>query len=72
MREKVFCFSLSLTVACVNLSQRMADRGETDDLASLAKLDEATLLEELKRRYTKDKIYVRYRHNLSTAVMIHE
>ena len=38
----------------------MADRGSTDDLASLAKLDEPTLLRELKSRYTRDKIYVSY------------
>jgi hypothetical protein len=34
-------------------------KGQTDDLASLASLDEAILLDELKVRYTEDKIYVR-------------
>lgn len=43
----------------------MAGRGETDDLASLAKLDEATLLEELKSRYKRDKIYVSVRQQTS-------
>lgn len=33
-------------------------KGETDDLATLSRLDEATLLEELRVRYSKDKIYV--------------
>ena len=37
---------------------KMAKRGETDDLATLASLDEAVLLQELKRRYEQDKIYV--------------
>ena len=46
------------TVAMIVKIVKMAGRGETDDLASLAKLDEATLLEELKSRYTRDKIYV--------------
>ena len=32
--------------------------GEVEDLATLAKLDEKVLLEELKVRYGKDKIYV--------------
>ena len=32
--------------------------GETEDLATLAKLDEKVLLEELKVRYSQDKIYV--------------
>lgn len=38
----------------------MAERGKIDDLATLDKLDEAILLEELKSRYTKDKIYVSF------------
>ena len=33
--------------------------GEVDDLASLARLDEKALLEELRTRYSKDAIYVR-------------
>ncbi len=33
-------------------------KGEADDLAQLSKLDEATLLEELRFRYSQDKIYV--------------
>ena len=33
--------------------------GQVQDLASLAKLDETILLEEIKERYTQDKIYVR-------------
>ena len=37
---------------------KMAKRGETDDLATLASLDETILLQELKRRYEQDKIYV--------------
>eukprot|EP00050_Salpingoeca_kvevrii_P001276 m.166339 g.166339 ORF g.166339 m.166339 type:complete len:982 (-) comp10335_c1_seq30:597-3542(-) len=32
-------------------------KGQADDLASLANLDEAILLEELRVRYTEDKIY---------------
>ena len=32
--------------------------GEVEDLASLAKLDDKVLLEELKIRYSNDKIYV--------------
>ena len=36
----------------------MAVQGKTDDLATLASLDEAVLLQELKRRYEQDKIYV--------------
>ena len=32
--------------------------GETEDLATLSKLDEKILLGELKSRYFKDKIYV--------------
>ena len=36
----------------------MPSRGETDDLATLSRLDEATLLEELRFRYSRDKIYV--------------
>lgn len=35
-----------------------AEPGETEDLASLSALDEATLLEELSARYFGDKIYV--------------
>ncbi len=35
-----------------------ARKGTMDDLAQLSKLDEATLLEELRFRYSKDKIYV--------------
>ena len=33
-------------------------KGQADDLASLANLDEVVLLEELKERYKTDKIYV--------------
>ncbi len=33
-------------------------KGQTDDLASLANLDEVVLLEELKTRYNTDMIYV--------------
>ena len=33
-------------------------RGETDDLATLSRLDENILLEELRSRYSKDRIYV--------------
>ena len=33
-------------------------KGQADDLASLPNLDETVLLEELKTRYTEDKIYV--------------
>lgn len=33
-------------------------KGDVDDLASLAKLDDAILLEELQARYQADKIYV--------------
>jgi hypothetical protein len=32
--------------------------GEVDDLASLARLDEKALLEELRTRYNRDAIYV--------------
>ena len=46
----------------------MSARGETDDLASLAKLDETTLLEELKSRYTRDKIYVSDTGKLNTQI----
>jgi myosin heavy subunit len=31
--------------------------GEVDDLASLARLDEKALLEELRTRYNRDAIY---------------
>ena len=34
-------------------------KGQVDDLASLANLDDAILLEELRTRYTENKIYVR-------------
>lgn len=34
-------------------------KGQADDLASLANLDETILLEELRYRYDEDKIYVR-------------
>jgi len=34
-------------------------KGQVDDLSSLAQLDEAILLEELKTRYDQEKIYVR-------------
>lgn len=34
-------------------------KGQADDLASLASLDEAVLLGELNYRYKEDKIYVR-------------
>lgn len=34
--------------------------GEIEDLATLSKLDDKVLLEELKVRYTKDKIYVSF------------
>lgn len=33
-------------------------RGDTDDLATLSNLEEKSLLEELKARYGKNKIYV--------------
>ena len=33
-------------------------RGDTDDLATLSRLDENILLEELRSRYSKDRIYV--------------
>lgn len=33
--------------------------GETDDLAKLPRLDAQVILNELKHRYSKDKIYVR-------------
>jgi myosin heavy subunit len=33
-------------------------KGQTDDLASLANLDDVVLLEELKTRYSAEKIYV--------------
>lgn len=36
----------------------MAGRGEADDLATLSRLDEATLVEELRMRYDRDRIYV--------------
>ena len=61
-----------------NWTTKMSTRGETDDLASLAKLDEATLLEELKSRYTRDQIYVSGTGQLNTqihplsAVIIHK
>ena len=32
--------------------------GEVEDLATLARLDEKVLLNELKVRYNKDRIYV--------------
>ena len=32
--------------------------GETEDLSTLSSLDENILLEELKQRYSQDKIYV--------------
>ena len=32
--------------------------GEVEDLATLSKLDDKVLLEELKIRYNNDKIYV--------------
>jgi myosin heavy subunit len=34
-------------------------KGQTDDLASLAALDESILLEELHVRYQADQVYVR-------------
>lgn len=34
--------------------------GEADDLAKLPRLDAKIILQELKHRYSKDKIYVRY------------
>lgn len=37
----------------------MAEPGDTQDLAGLSTLDESVLLEELKIRYAKDKIYVK-------------
>ena len=45
-------------------------RGETDDLATLSRLDENILLEELRSRYSKDRIYVSlyahtHLHNMS-------
>ena len=36
----------------------MAAPGKNDDMATLASLDETVLLQELKRRYEQDKIYV--------------
>ena len=33
-------------------------KGQVDDLASLANLDDAILLEELRTRYSDNKIYV--------------
>lgn len=36
----------------------MARPGDTEDLSNLSDLDESILLEELKIRYLKDKIYV--------------
>ena len=36
----------------------MAKPGDTEDLATLAKLDEDVLLDELQKRYENDKIYV--------------
>jgi hypothetical protein len=42
-------------------------KGQTDDLASLANLDENILLDELKARYAEDKIYVSpFRHCLGS------
>jgi hypothetical protein len=35
-------------------------KGQADDLASLASLDEAILLGELQFRYNEEKIYVRF------------
>ena len=34
--------------------------GTTDDLASLGRLDESILLNELKHRYNNDRIYVSF------------
>ena len=34
--------------------------GKTDDLATLSKLDEEVLMNELKIRYREDKIYVSF------------
>ena len=53
-------------IAAVMLAARP---GETEDLATLSTLDEAILLEELKVRYSKDKIYV---SNLSMLARAHD
>lgn len=37
----------------------MAFSGDTDDLATLSRLDEQVLVDQLHRRYDADKIYVR-------------
>ena len=36
----------------------MPEVGDTEDLATLSTLDEAILLDELKARYTQDRVYV--------------
>ena len=41
----------------------MPEVGETDDLATLSILDEATLLDELQQRYTQDRVYVSQKNN---------
>lgn len=42
-----------------------ATPGGTDDLASLSSLDEAILLEELKIRYLRNRIYVNIHDSIS-------
>lgn len=48
-------------------------RGETDDLASLSRLDENILLEELRSRYSQDRIYVSQvgTHTPPAAILCH-
>jgi myosin heavy subunit len=45
--------------------------GETDDLATLAKLDEKILLNELKLRYEKQQIYVSHFPHIFVCVTSH-
>ena len=47
--------TIRLSAYAANMDPR---RGETDDLATLSRLDETILLEELRCRYAKDIIYV--------------
>lgn len=44
--------------------------GTTDDLASLGRLDESILLNELKHRYNHDKIYVSVNYSATVIVVI--
>jgi len=48
----------SKSVESARKAAMAARPGETEDLASLANLNEAILLDELKARYKKDDIYV--------------